>query len=421
MKLHKSDVVLAGLGQGLGFLGTIIGLKVLTNLLAVEEYGKLSLVMAIAGIVGLFTFGPLGQIVVRFYSVCKERICLNDYKNKLFEIYLQSIIFIVSASFIVCGIIFFLSPQWLIPIALGIMFSVIYGVFGGAHSLLLTTNIRKEYNIILGLEPWVRLGMAVAFIIGVSASSNFVLLGYIVGSFIIFLYVLAVIKDKVDFGIDKNINNTDLRKEMISYGSPFLFFALFASISQYGDRWIINSFWSLEEVGLFAVKYQIASAPIMLVMAILTQLIMPRVFHKAGDYRSGRSFNDADKMIYINMLLMIAIFAFISGVFYFYGNILIILLTSNKYLDGENNIWLFVVGIGLFNIAQFLITSGLARNKSKVYLKPKIIHALVSFITGLVLIPNFGVQGAVYAILLSSIFYLTYVISISFIFMREQK
>jgi len=67
----------------LGQIGTatisILGIKLLTHVLNVGEFGRLSLANTIMGLIGTNLFGPLGQGLMRFWSIAKDRNNLEEF------------------------------------------------------------------------------------------------------------------------------------------------------------------------------------------------------------------------------------------------------------------------------------------------------------------------------------------------------
>ena len=67
------EIIWVIVGQILTFIGGFAGIKILTNVMGPEGYGKLALGMTIAGMMNMFVFGPIGQVILRFFrSTVKE-------------------------------------------------------------------------------------------------------------------------------------------------------------------------------------------------------------------------------------------------------------------------------------------------------------------------------------------------------------
>ena len=68
----RAEIVWVAVGQVGYLIGTAAGIKVLTNIIGAEGYGKLAIGLTFAGLLNLFAYGPLAQAVLRFFSICRE-------------------------------------------------------------------------------------------------------------------------------------------------------------------------------------------------------------------------------------------------------------------------------------------------------------------------------------------------------------
>ena len=275
------------LGQIIAFLGGLAGIKLLTNMMPPENYGELALGLSLAGVVNLFLFGPLGQVVLRFYSACRERGNIAGYTRVLSRLHGQAILFLTALSLpllLIVGTGFGWNWAWLFALAL--LFGIFSGVQGVFSSLLGALRDRKMGALTQGLDTWLRLGFAVLLVAWVGRLGQWAIVGYTLGSLIIVAIQLWVVRrhgfQRERLG-SKDLQDGVLRAEFLAYGLPFLAFAGLASISQYADRWLLQSFGSTEAVGIYAAMFQIASAPIVFLMGIATQLIIPVVFARSGN------------------------------------------------------------------------------------------------------------------------------------------
>src|SRR5262249_38120047 len=73
---------------------------------------------------------------------------------------------------------------------------------------------------------------------------------------------------------------------LLDYGKYFMLWGAFTWLQLASDRWAVKLYLNDATVGLFAVAYQIASVPAVIVAGCLSQFITPIVFQRA---RSGNS------------------------------------------------------------------------------------------------------------------------------------
>ena len=69
------------LGQLMMIAGSLVGVRLLTELLSPDAYGQLALGMTIATLVNQIVLGPLGGGIIRFYAHAVESSDLAGYFN----------------------------------------------------------------------------------------------------------------------------------------------------------------------------------------------------------------------------------------------------------------------------------------------------------------------------------------------------
>lgn len=405
------------LGQVIAFLGGLAGIKLLTNMMPPENYGELALGLSLAGVVNLFFFGPLGQVVLRFYSACRERGNIAGYTRVLIRLHGQAILFLVVLALpllLVVGTGFGWGWAWLFALAL--LFGVFSGVQGTLLSLLGALRDRKKGALAQGLDTWLRLGFAAALVVWVGSQGHWAILGYALGSLIIVAIQFKAVRRHGFHGerlTNSDIQDRDLRAEFMAYGLPFLAFAGLASVSQYADRWLLQSFWSAGEVGIYAAMFQIASAPIAFLMGVATQLIIPVVFSRSGNLDNHNRTQSSQSLLSRSVMVVGVMYMVVTLAAYVWGETLIVWLTHADYSRYASSLWLIVLSQALFNLAQFMVASGLSLNRPMAYFIPKLGQAASLLLAGVLLVRNGGIEGMAQALLVSSAVYFIWVVAVN--------
>ncbi len=137
-----------------------------------------------------------------------------------------------------------------------------------------------------GLAPWLRFIAAVVLIGLLGAFSSVAMLGYGLASVIVlssqFLFFRRRISVMDTTRAVPEVTHEWTRK-MYNYGWPFAVTGLFSWVHASSDRWALQIFSSTSTVGLYTVLYQIGYYPISLLANLITQLVMPVLFSRAGD------------------------------------------------------------------------------------------------------------------------------------------
>lgn len=405
------------LGQIVAFLGGLAGIKLLTNLMPPENYGELALGLSLAGVVNLFFFGPLGQVVLRFYSACRERGNIAGYTRVLISLHGQAILFLTFFSLpilLIAGTGF--GWDWVLLFALALLFGIFSGVQGTLLSLLSALRDRKMGAFTQGIDTWLRLGFAVVLVVWVGSLGHWAILGYTLGSLVIVAIQLRTIR-RHGFQsaclTNDDIQDAGLRAEFLAYGLPFLAFAGLASISQYADRWLLQSFWGAKEVGIYAAMFQVASAPIVFLMGVATQLIIPIVFARSGNLDNHSRIQSSQSLLSRSVIVVGMLYMVVTLVTYVWGETLIAWLTNADYSRYASSLWLIVLSQALFNLAQFMVASGLSLNRPMAYFIPKLGQAASLLLAGVLLVRNGGIEGMTQALFVSSAIYFVWIVFVN--------
>lgn len=417
-RLHKArrELFWVAAGQGLAFLGGFAGIKVLTNMMGPESYGQLALGMTISGVLNMFVFGPVGQAVSRFYSRYRERNDLGGYFFLFKKIHLVSIAAIVCAAAPAAFAVYLrLGAEWALLVAAASAFGIVTGVNSSFLSLQSAARQRKVVALHQGADACLRPALAVTLLYFFRNSGYWALTGYLLGTLLVtisqWFFAMRNADIRAHFGgrpvtPEKTAEHL---KELAEYSLPFAAFAAFGAASMYSDRWILQLVVGMREVGIYAAVSQIAAAPITLAAGMITQLMVPVIFDKAGDLKSREQFEAGSAALNATLLISGVLMAVIcAAVFVFAGPILTILTTA-EFASHSALLGVIAAGVSVFNLAQILCIKGNYTNKPHVYFWPKAGQALVSLVLGYLGAGAFGVMGVGYALCASSLVYLALV------------
>jgi len=408
------------LGQFLGFIGGFIGIKVLTNLMGPNGYGQLALGLTIAGIFNTYVYGPVANVVIRFFAVYRERGQLGSYFSILRKshrmIALGGICLAIAASGCTG---YFLGGEW----ALIILLSCLYGVASGINvSFLSLQNAIRQRKIVAlhqGADVWLRIGLSIALLFLFSNSSCFALLGYLVGTLLvtisqrIFALKNETIRNNWNLPAPDPVVERQSFKEFSGYATSFMIFAVFASFSLYADRWILQGLFGSSAVGIYAAIYQIAASPVNIFFTMVSQLIVPIVFERAGTMTNTSQMENSGRLLRQTILASSLVAIVITVVAYLFSEPLVRILTNATFAENHNLLWIIAMGLCLFNLGQQLTIKGLSFNQPRVYLWPKILQAASLFILGYFLARYFEITGVAWAVCLSSIVHLVAVLAVN--------
>lgn len=400
-------------GQFLGFLGGFIGIKVLTNVMGPSGYGQLAIGLTIAGLFNTYAYGPVANVVVRFFAIYQERGTLGSYFSILKKTHRILALGAVGLAVTASGITgYFLGAEW----ALIIILSCLYGVASGVNvSFISLQNAIRQRKIVAlhqGADVWLRIGLSIALLFLFSKSGWFALLGYLTGT------LLVTISQRIfalqNETIRKNwhapkagpLQEQQTFKEFAVYATSFLLFAVFASFSLYADRWILQGMFGSSAVGVYAAIYQIAASPVSIFFTMVSQLIVPMVFERAGAMTCRSQLENSGRLMRQTTLASCLVAMVITLAAYAFSEPLIRILTNDTFAKNHNMLWIIALGLCLFNLGQQLTLKGLSFNRPRIYVLPKVLQALSLFVLAFVFAHYFEIIGVAWAVCLSSAIYL---------------
>ncbi len=413
----RGEIFWVVLGQVITFIGSIVAIKVLSVIMGTTGYGQLALGLTISGLITMLVFGPISQGVLRFYSIFNDQNKIGVYFYLFRHKSISSIlILLLVALFLLIFTYQYMGLEWALIILASILFGVLSGVNGLLVSYLTALRKRKDVAILQAGDVWLRLFAAFVAIILINTKGYSALLGYCLGTVVITWSLWTVnCKQKV---VNKHrIENNELlhsyEQDINKFIGPIRLFALFAIVSQYSDRWVIMLHNGEDLVGIYAVMYMIANAPIMLIANTTSQFIAPILFDKAGSLKVFKNIKSSSQSVQFTAFALTLIFIPIVIIAGFYGEEIIRLLSSEEFSVHGSILWVVVIGVGLANIAQILIVKGLVLNRTDIYIAPKIVQAVTFLLFAYLLIAKYGVLGVAISLCVSSSAYLLSVILVN--------
>lgn len=190
--------------------------------------------------------------------------------------------------------------------------------------------------------------------------------------------------------------NFKLIKEALYFTLPILpgsLAFLFVSLS---DRVILERYISLNELGVFSVAITLASV-LNIVIQALYKTFEPILFKEYFQ----ENFQETNLKLYKIYLLCIFIGAFGSSIF---SKEFFIIATSGDFRAGYKLVPFFIVSVIISGINTYLNILMIANKKQKMVSLVSIVSAIVSVILNLILIPYYGIYGAIIASAVSFLF-----------------
>jgi len=394
-------------------LVSFVAIKLLTNLLGPQEYGRLSIAHTIIVLIVVNFFTPLTQGLIRFWSISKERGILSVFykvTKSISDFLFWNVLILTLILVFIAKQISSLSGVLLVGLALftGVMNGIInlkIGVFTAAR--------KREVVALLNIGiVLLRLLIAVPFVVLFAKDTNVALFGYSVASVWVFLItkwfykrlVIEQTKDQPSLP-GSLILIRSLRKEILIYSWPFLAWGMFGWIYSSCDRWALKFSYGNEMVGLFSVISQLAVYPLVFSSAFLTNFLTPIAFQLHADLQDSHSLAAANKILLLMIYTYMACSVLLILIFSMFHNQIVASISNIQFTRFSYLLPSLTIAWALFYLGQILISFGMLIGKPQDYLLPKLVTSVIAALSIFALVPKFGPNGAVLGLLIASAIY----------------
>lgn len=392
-KFSSNDVIWIAFGQISAQLALVVGVKMLTNLLPQIEYGYYALGSTMAGAISVLLFGPLGQIVYRYYSICAREGSLNSY-----YVLLQRAHFVLVISLIALAGLSMLSlSSDYRYYQYGAIAGCFVGVCASIQLYFTARQLRKHTVLLQTFENFLKYSIPAVAIIAIGARGEIGLASFIVAEVVAVVVSVrmfrryASISAQVDVKSKKN--NT---AKFVAYGLPFIGFSLISMFYSYGDRWLLDLFRGPAEVAQYAVLYQIGFAPAALTLGVLSQLYFPKIYSLLSDAtvtedclrQALKLRKRALQLLYVATLVATVI-AFACSEF------IVRFFSAEEYAAKASLLWILVIGHFAIAYTQISSSIGFGLNESAIYTTPKIWQLVIMMALAYLFLPRYGIDALV--------------------------
>ncbi len=395
-------------------LGSIFGVKLLTQLLTPVSYGELALGMTAATLVNQTIFGPLSNGVTRFYAPACEKGQLGGYLYgvRRLVVFATGIILLLLL-IIVTGLMAAGLSKWLV---LGIA-ALGFSVFTGFNAILDgIQNAARQRSVVAlhqGIGTWLRFFFAAGLLLAWGKNSWVAMIGYAISA------VLVIGSQSIFFFkiIFKNVLKIELiqqwQKKIWEFSWPISIFGVFTWLQLVSDRWALEVFSTTHEVGLYSVLFQLGYYPMSMATGIAMQFLTPIFYQRAGDATDRQRVANVTKMSwYTTILTMIfTIFTFLTA--FFFHNQIFTFLVGINYLSVSFLLpWMLLSG-GIFAAGQALSLNLQSQMKIREIMTAKIVTALIGVIFNFAGAYWYGIKGIVISGVTFSVIYFLWMLLLS--------
>ena len=400
LKKFAKEGFLVVLTNLIHFFEKLIVVFILTRSLEINEFGIFGLAITINTLFSQILFGPFLVGFSRFNPI--------SYKSKEEKFFLSSISRLwIKFSLIVILISVLLVPLFFVFDKLEFLelffLVVIYTLIINICELIVSyyQSLRKRIKVFYIRLIDLLCKTSLLVLLGTESVEK-VFIFFIITYTVIVILNLGLIKRLTFYIYNEKVNYWRLK--IISYIKPFLYWGLFLWIYLNSGKWLLESFDTTDNVGLYNGIYQIGFTSILLIGSTINAFLMPILFQKIDILGSSEiNLKYWYKRIMSVGLIAAILLTFICSII---SEPFVELILSKKFTEVHYLFPYMIFAGALYAISSVMSGFSYAKNKPQVLLSVNIFTSIVSFLITMALIYSLSLFGAVIAIFLSNLLYL---------------
>ena len=399
IKILGKESLIYGTGHVLARLITFFLLPIYTHVFSPEEYGVVSLAYAFMGFSMMFYRYGMDTALMK-YSVQLSSDNKTTYISSIYILQLLS-------SIIFSAVLYFVSdyvsepllgienPDWIIFLAGILMLDNLWN----HHVLLLRAENRPGSYIFFNLLNVVlTMALNILLVVKWSLGIDGVLISNLLVSSIIFIFSLPIIIKRIDLSLIKS----NIIKDVIVFGLPFLPAGIFTMVMELSNRYILEWLEGTYAVGLFSAGYKLGIFGLIIVMGF-NMGWTPYFLKRMKEQGAKKEFSHIASL-FLGVLGFVVIMISI-----WIPEIMRLKLGSN-YLIGDS-FWpaenvVCIVLIGYFFFGTYVLQlPGVYAEEITIWIPIfRAIGAISNISLNIILIPEYGVLGSAWATAISFVF-----------------
>ena len=401
------------IGQASVLLGTIFIVRILTDVLHPAQYGMLTLGLTLAAFINQVILSGIVSSIGRHYSIAEQKGELFIYLGESLFLMLKASLFLVFFwAATILFVLYFVRDEWIGFLSTIFIFSLLSGYNVAIVGILNAARRRVDVAIINSIGAFLRVLFLLIIIMYFAGSNTQIIVSYTGAAIVVFFIQLYFLRKLIPVRIARDVSYSWPGK-MWGYALPYSIWGIFTWLLFASDKWALSAFGSLEDVGHFAVLYQLGYAPVVLASGMFASFIEPIMFQRAGDATDIARKKSVHHIIWRMAYMMLFIVLTLFIITYAWHDLIFDLLVGSEYTQISALLPWAVLAGGLFSVGQLLTSKLLSELKQRSLMVVKIGTAMFGVGFNIFGAYYFGIAGVVAAMLSFSAFYLIWMLILS--------
>lgn len=375
-------------------LGTLIGVRLLTEFVPKEVYGKISLLIGIVTLCSNLFASPLISAAQRFHPEMALSGKVPQLRRTIVGILKWTVGLL--AGFILFSGIFARSRAIPYPVFAALAAFLIVQVMRNLEVGFLTAARRQKEVALWSIsEAWLKPAFAVLLVILLGDSPQSVLLAYFaaIGVILFCFHLLPVPVEGCDSSKVPFETDTELMAKIQRYAKPLVPLALVAWISNLSDRYIISGSLGVGQVGIYTAGYGLLSMPFLMTGGIIGQTLRPPYYQAV----SAGNITIEKRLLRTQLAFTVVVCGAGVVAVFFLRNLIATLLLAKEYRSAVSLMTWIAAGITLQVISQIFEGILIAHKRTGFLLTVHSFGAIVCVLSVYFLIRRFNLIGAAMA------------------------
>ncbi len=402
-------------GQVVAIIGTIMLVRLLTEYLEPEQYGQLALGLTVVSLVNRVVMGGITAGIGRYYSIAKEKQDLRGYVLASRRLMVYATLVAMAIGVVLSGGLLYLGySQWIGLATAALILSVMNGYSSSLSSIQNAARQRAVVALHSGLDAWLKILFVLYIFLWYGSSSTVVVFGYVLSSIFVTGSQIFFLRRLIQTKATKSKENSkNWVLQIWSFSWPFSAWGIFTWMLLVSDRWALEIFSSMHDVGLFAVLFQLGYTPIVLLTGMLVAFIGPILYQRSGDATDqSRNANVHRIAMFITLSCLVVTLVGLLLALALHAWLFRILVSADYRSVSYMFPWALLAG-GLFASGQMLALKMMSEIKSAAMLRAKIGTAILGIFFNIYGAAVAGLEGIMVAAVVFSSIYLIWMYFLS--------